>query len=444
MLPLSYDLGLEIQTFRKYMDELFAKGRSKADILAYMDGYLYADQRTLTSIYEYFREQYRYAKISHRGRLLVEHFKEGSKRHVIVHSLYGRRVNDVLSRALAYALGRIHNRDVAITITDNGFSLHSTTILDVNRAFTLLKADELERVMVAALDKSEVLNRRFRHCAARALMILRTYKGESKSVGKQQMNSRLLIAAVKRISEDFPVLKEARREVLEDLMDLPDAREVISNIEQGKLVIEEISTNLPSPFAFNIVLQGYSDILKIEEKREFLKRMHELILKEIDAPDSAAKRAAQEKAKQEKLSFSYEEVWREAEERRLAERDEELEELKRLAWNLDRVPVYAKREIVNLLDGGDKVAPGVEAAMYHHKDEIVKTWPPRLVRVVFDKLAIVYDREVLDDAEERNRLRQQFRKAAAKTDLDGRFVVWADQLIDGGVVEAEEFWRICR
>ena len=441
MLPLSYDLSLEIQTFRKRMDELFERGRSKKEIIDYMDGYLYADQRTLNSIHEYFREQYRYAKISHRHRLLVEHFREGSKRYVIVHSLYGRRVNDVLSRALAYALGRIHNRDVAVTITDNGFSLRSTAALDVRRALSLLKSAELARVMTVALEKSEVLGRRFRHCAARALMILRTYKGESKSVGKQQMNSRLLIAAVKRISDDFPVLKEARREVLEDLMDLPNALLVLRDIEQGRIKVEEISTTLPSPFAFNIVLQGYSDILKIEEKREFLKRMHELILKEIDAPDAEARKAAQEKVKREMPSFSYEEVWREAEERRLAERDEELEELKRAAWNLEQVPIYAKQEIVKLLDGADDVRPDVRRAMERYKEEIMKSWPPGLVKAVFDKLEITYDEKLLEGEEERALLRQQLQRAARKTGLDEKHVAWLERLIDGKEVKAKEFWE---
>jgi len=230
MLPLSYDLALEIQSFRQYVDEMFRAGKSKQEIGAYMEGYLYADERTLNSMYEYFREQYRYSLIPHQKRLLLEHYREGSKRHVIVHSLYGRRVNDVLSRALAFALGRIHKRDVAVTVTDNGFALTAMVPLNVAKAFTLLKSEELPTVMKRALDKTEVLGRRFRHCAARSLMILRTYKGNTKSVGKQQMNSRLLLNAVKQISDDFPVLKEARREILEDLMDITDAIAVLKGI----------------------------------------------------------------------------------------------------------------------------------------------------------------------------------------------------------------------
>ena len=114
-------------------------------------------------------------------------------------------------------------------------------------------------------------------------MILRNYKGRSKTVGKQQMKSFFLLSAINKISKDFPILKEARREVLEDLMDIERAKLVLSWIKEGKVMIEKITTKLPSPFALGLVLQGYSDLLKIEDKLNFLKRMHEEIIREIQS-----------------------------------------------------------------------------------------------------------------------------------------------------------------
>ena len=113
-------------------------------------------------------------------------------------------------------------------------------------------------------------------------MILRNYKGRTKSVGRQQMSSFFLLSALNKISRDFPILKEARREVLEDLMDINRAREVLKNIKDGRIKIEKIHTKLPSPFAFNTVLQGYTDLMKMEDRVNFLKRMHQEIIKEID------------------------------------------------------------------------------------------------------------------------------------------------------------------
>jgi Lhr-like helicase len=282
MLPLSYDLALEIQKFRRLMEENLKYNTNKADTISFIHSYLHVDEFGANSIYEYFKEQYDYAEIPHDKKILIEHYSDGTKKRVIFHTLYGRRVNDVLSRAVAFAVSKINKKDVELGISDNGFYLGFDKSVQATRAFSMIKADELKRVMSIALDKTEVLNRRFRHCAARALMILRAYKGNTKSVGRQQMSSRLLIGAVKKISNDFPVLEEARREVLEDLMDIKHAEEVIKQIEAGQIQVKEAFTDIPSPFAFNLMVMGYSDIMKMEDRLEFLRRMHNMVLAKIE------------------------------------------------------------------------------------------------------------------------------------------------------------------
>jgi ATP-dependent Lhr-like helicase len=116
-------------------------------------------------------------------------------------------------------------------------------------------------------------------------MILRNYKGKSRSVGKQQVKSHFLLHSVKKISKDFPILREARREVLEDLMDIQNAELVLSWIKSGKVNIKIKNVRLPSPFSMNLILQGHSDLIRIEDKQDFLKRMHELHKKALWAKD---------------------------------------------------------------------------------------------------------------------------------------------------------------
>ena len=64
-------------------------------------------------------------------------------------------------------------------------------------------------------------------------------------------------------------------------MDLDNAILVLQGIESGKIKVEEIDTKIPSPFAFNLALSGYSDILKAEDKIEFVKRLHQMVLAKI-------------------------------------------------------------------------------------------------------------------------------------------------------------------
>ncbi len=211
--------------------------------------------------------------------ILNERYKS-EKNYLIFHSMFGRRVNDALSRAIGFLLGRIGGRDIEIGVNDNNFYLAGERI-NIEKALEILKKEPLDEILKEAIERTDVLARRFRHCATRSLMILRSYKGRTKTVGRQQMKSHFLLSAVKKITSEFPILREARREVLEDLMDVKNAKKVVNWIKDGKLKIKVRDVSLPSPFALNIVMQGYSDLIKIEDKQAFLKRMHEKHLEKI-------------------------------------------------------------------------------------------------------------------------------------------------------------------
>jgi ATP-dependent helicase Lhr and Lhr-like helicase len=101
-------------------------------------------------------------------------------------------------------------------------------------------------------------------------------------VGRQQMHSHFLLAAVKKISNEFPILQEARREVFEDLMDIKSAQRVLELIEKKRINIEVVKTPMVSPFGLSLIMQSHTDIIKMEDRAAFLNRMHDLHLKEIE------------------------------------------------------------------------------------------------------------------------------------------------------------------
>ncbi|HLD34084.1 MAG TPA: ATP-dependent helicase [Candidatus Nanoarchaeia archaeon] len=284
MLPLSFDLANDIGKFRRLMNERFESGAEKADVLMFIHNYLYVDENAAESIYHYFWEQYHFMGVPSDKKLIIEYYKDyenNEKTYAVFHTLFGRRVNDCLSRAIAFAIGKQQGRDVEVGINDNGFYVSYDGAVNVLKAFKALDPKMLRAITEQSIDKSEVLKRRFRHCACRSLMILREYKGYSKTVGRQQVSSKILMEAVKRIDMQFPILKEARREVLDDVMDFVNAQRVLEGIEKKDILVVEQYTQLPSPFAFNLVSQGFSDIIKIEDKYDFLRRMHQMILAKI-------------------------------------------------------------------------------------------------------------------------------------------------------------------
>jgi ATP-dependent helicase Lhr and Lhr-like helicase len=271
MLPLTFEMGCEVGKLRKLVKERLS---DKKGCIDFIKEYLHCKEQIAEAVYSYVKEQGDFSIVPDSNTIVVEKFKE-EKEFLIFHSTYGRRVNDALARAYAYAAARLRTRDVEIGINDNGFFI-AGEFLDEKRIISAVTSKNLLEILKEAIEKTDILKRRFRHCAGRSLMILRNYKGREKSVGKQQVHSEFLFNAVKKLSNEFPILQEARREVFEDLMDVKNAKKVLEWIEQGKVKFEFTRTPIISPFGLNLYLQGKSDIIKLEDRADFLRRMHKL------------------------------------------------------------------------------------------------------------------------------------------------------------------------
>jgi ATP-dependent helicase Lhr and Lhr-like helicase len=283
MLPLSFESALEINNLREKIEEMFLAKKSKKEVIEFLKFYLYINELVAGEIYKYFYKQYRFAEFPTSKKITIEKYidEREDKKYYLVNSMYGRRVNDALSRAIAYLVGKENKRDLEISISDRGFYL-SGQEMDIEKAFKKLDSENIEEILKEAIEKTDILTRRFRHCATRSLMILRSYKGKRKSVRKQQMKSHFIISAVKKISKEFPILNEAKREVLEDLMDIKNAKKILKWIKSGRVEISFDYVKLPSPFTLGLIIQGHTDLMRIEDKQDFLKRMHKVYMEEIE------------------------------------------------------------------------------------------------------------------------------------------------------------------
>ena len=182
----------------------------------------------------------------------------------------------IRDRAYAFAAGSKLKKNVRITINDNGFILTFPENVRVKpkELLSLVNHKNLRSLVEESLEKTEILKRRFRHVASRSFMILKNYLGKNISVGKQQINARLLLKISKEI-KGFPIVKETYREILEDAMDIHNAMRVIKAIDENKIrIVISPKTKVPSPFAHNLILRWHSDVVNAESKRQMLERLH--------------------------------------------------------------------------------------------------------------------------------------------------------------------------
>jgi ATP-dependent Lhr-like helicase len=153
--------------------------------------------------------------------------------------------------------------------------------VDPKEVTKLLKSSNLEEVLRKALRQTELIKRRFRHCATRSLMILRNYKGYEIKVARQQFNADRLLRVCEKF-EKFPVVEETYREVMEDFMDIEHARWLLEQIEKGKIKYEFLpECNVPSPFSHTLIALGESDVVLMEDRKKLLLELHKKVMEKI-------------------------------------------------------------------------------------------------------------------------------------------------------------------
>lgn len=278
MLPRSFDLSMDIAGFRKEMSARIGEpdDRAISELVSDFD----VDEGSARSMLSYFREQQAVAGfIPDCDRLAVEEYIDPSgNQKLIFHFPFGRRVNDALSRAYAYRMTGMMGANVSVTISDDSFMLGCPRRFDLSLVPGLVRASELEQVLRKSLKDSEIFKLRFRHTAARSFMILRNYMGRPISVNRQQIRSTYLLETLGGMGR-VPVIEETYREVMEDDMDIKNARHVLDMIDSGEMGVSLIHyTGTPSPFAHSAILSGFSDIVLMEDRSALLRELHRKVL----------------------------------------------------------------------------------------------------------------------------------------------------------------------
>ncbi|MFT4310786.1 MAG: ATP-dependent helicase [Candidatus Woesearchaeota archaeon] len=273
MLPLSFDVGHAISLCKQKIEHCLPDIDKAIEMVQH---YLYVDKNAAQALVHYCYVQYEYSKITTTKHIVIEYYQEDQKYYACVLLSAGRKTNELLARALAYAVSKKEATSVEISVSDHGFYLASPIPFALETTWHTI--EDIVILAQHAIENSELLKRRFRQCASRSYMILRNYRGQKRGVGKQQVSSSFLLNAIKQMDNNFIVLQETRREAIQDVMDATHAKQIHQNIRKKEIMLHPIHLSVTSPFAFHIISKNRSDVFSLEDRQTFLQRMHNLVL----------------------------------------------------------------------------------------------------------------------------------------------------------------------
>jgi ATP-dependent Lhr-like helicase len=192
------------------------------------------------------------------------------------HAPLGRPASEAMARATAARLGRRFGKDLKLVVADLGWSLTlpEGARIGPDDVPSLLAPEGFETDVLGGLDRGELLARRFRHVASTALMVLRRPEGGRTRVGGLLWVSQRLYPLVKAACPDHPLLRETRREVLEEILDAPTAIKWLAS----RPGVRFRSLDGPSPFAAAWIDPGGPEALRFESPDDALRRLHERLV----------------------------------------------------------------------------------------------------------------------------------------------------------------------
>jgi len=273
---LSSELAWEVAEFRGQTATRLVESGSEA-LHAWLMNAFELDASAADVLVELFAAQMQWSEIPETNAMLVEESPSPIGDGIVYsfHVPLHRAACEALGRATAARLGRRVGRNLSLTVGDLGWAIRlpgDVSLADGSGTVkSLFDFERFEDDVLEGLDRGELLARRFRQVAATALMILDNPEpGRRVRVGGMHWASTRLYPLIRTVCPDHPLLRETRREVLDDLLDARAARSWLNRKPRLRF------RSLPSlsPFAAAWIEPGQSEPLQFESAGSALRRLH--------------------------------------------------------------------------------------------------------------------------------------------------------------------------
>ncbi len=288
----SVELGQKIGAFRRTMNTRLAS----PDCLQWLQRELPIDSRAAWNIQEYFRKQQdATGEIPHDTLMIVEGFRDeiGDPR-IVIHSPFGRRINGLLGLVAVHQMQQILNTTPQMLYNDDGVLLRCSDVDGLPLHFlddlTVKQAGE---IVLNDVISSPMFGGQFRQNAARALLMPKIAPGKRTPLWLQRLRAGDLLEIARRF-DDFPIVIETMREVLNDILDFQRFKDIVRQVENGDICIKTVQTEVPSPFAASILFDFIAaymyewDQPRQDQQTQYLSINRELLSEVMDTESMAS------------------------------------------------------------------------------------------------------------------------------------------------------------
>jgi ATP-dependent Lhr-like helicase len=234
------------------------------------------DTPELRALEPLLRRQADLSRLPREGEFLVELCRSREGSHLFAFPFEGRFVHEGIGFLWAWRLARHRPSTVTVSVNDYGFELLAPKgypfdeLLELH-GDDLLDVASLDSDLEQAVNLSELCRRRFRAIGQVSGLITQAMPGQSKSGGQLQISAALLFDVFQKHEPDHLLLEQARREVIEEQLELPRLQAALERLAASRWLLE--CTPRPGPLAFPLLVERLNNRMSNESVLERVQRL---------------------------------------------------------------------------------------------------------------------------------------------------------------------------
>ncbi len=217
--------------------------------------------------------QMRWSTLPAEDEVLIETTTTRDGHHLFVFPFEGRLVHQGLAAIVALRLTRLRKATFSFSVNDYGFELLTADEFPFAELIgdTLFTAENLTRDAIESVNVTELAKRQFRDIARIAGLVVQGYPGRRKNAGQLQASAALIFDVFERYDSDNLLLRQARREVMEQHFEESRLARTLGRLQASKRIVVE--TRRPTPLAFPLIIERVGARLSSESLLERIERM---------------------------------------------------------------------------------------------------------------------------------------------------------------------------
>jgi ATP-dependent Lhr-like helicase len=248
-LGRSFGLGERVGVFLAEICARLEDRHADVDTVDWLEQMYGFDALASDSLIQLIRKQQAASAVPTHRSVVVEHYQDAmNQTHVILHNVWGRRLNRTWQIVLEHEIERKLQQSPYMGAKDNGIEMIFKE-WDPDWLSSIWRAavSAVDPILMEAMGRSPMFAITFRRMAEVGLLLSRQFTRTP--MWQKRLRSEELLKEVLPYAEQFPFFEAAITECFEEHLDADGLKYVLGGLESGAIEVKITESRFPSPWA---------------------------------------------------------------------------------------------------------------------------------------------------------------------------------------------------